>query len=172
MGKNMKKFQKRFKDIRENVEDDERKFHPRSHRTDKNVEKVLTMVHSDRRLAMKQAYYVEILKRLHEAVRRKRPELWPNDWILHHDNVPVNKVLPVKNFLAKKWITEMEYPPSSPHLAPNGLWLFPQIKSALKGRRFQDSEDIQKCDNGTESYFIKRSCKDVSKSGSIAGLST
>jgi hypothetical protein len=25
-----------------------------------------------------QAYYMEILKRLHEAVRRKRPELWPN----------------------------------------------------------------------------------------------
>jgi hypothetical protein len=26
------------------------------------------------------AYYVEILKRLREALRRKRPELWPNDW--------------------------------------------------------------------------------------------
>jgi len=26
-----------------------------------------------------QAYYVEILKRLHEALRRKRPELWPKD---------------------------------------------------------------------------------------------
>jgi len=23
-----------------------------------------------------------------EAVLRKRPELWPNDWILHHDNAP------------------------------------------------------------------------------------
>jgi hypothetical protein len=27
------------------------------------------------------AYYVEILKQLHEAVCRKRLELWPNDWI-------------------------------------------------------------------------------------------
>jgi hypothetical protein len=26
-----------------------------------------------------QAYYMEMLKRLHEAVRRKRPELWPSD---------------------------------------------------------------------------------------------
>jgi hypothetical protein len=26
-----------------------------------------------------QAYFVEILKRLCEAVRRKRPELWPTD---------------------------------------------------------------------------------------------
>jgi hypothetical protein len=33
-----------------------------------------------------QAYYVEILKRLREAVRRKSPELWPDDWIIHHNN--------------------------------------------------------------------------------------
>jgi hypothetical protein len=32
-----------------------------------------------------QAYYVEILEHLHEAVRRKRPELWNSIWILHHD---------------------------------------------------------------------------------------
>jgi alpha-L-fucosidase len=40
-----------------------------------------------------QAYYMEILKRLREAVRRKRPELWTNDWILHHDNAPAHKAL-------------------------------------------------------------------------------
>jgi hypothetical protein len=26
-------------------------------------------------------------------VRIKRPELWPNDWILHHDNAPAHKEL-------------------------------------------------------------------------------
>jgi hypothetical protein len=39
------------------------------------------------------ASYVEILKRLLEAVNRKRPELWPNDWILHHGNAPAHKTL-------------------------------------------------------------------------------
>jgi hypothetical protein len=41
----------------------------------------------------------------------------------------------------------MEYPPCPPYfpdLAPNDLWLLPEIKSALKGRRFQDIENIQK----------------------------
>jgi hypothetical protein len=38
----------------------------------------------------------------------------------------------------------MEHPPHSPDLTPNDLWLFPNIKSALKGRRFPDTEDIQK----------------------------
>jgi hypothetical protein len=50
----------------------------------------------------------------------------------------------VKQFLPKKSITEMENPPHSPHLAPNDLYLFPEIQSDLKGRRFQDTEDIQR----------------------------
>jgi transposase len=53
-------------------------------------------------------------------------------------------MLSVKQFLAQKSITELECPPYSPDLAPNDFWLFPKIKSALKGQRFQDIEDIQK----------------------------
>jgi hypothetical protein len=38
-------------------------------------------------------------------------------------------------------------------LALNDFYLFPKINSALKGRRFQNTEDIQNvCDDGTESY--------------------
>jgi hypothetical protein len=58
-----------------------------------------------------QAYYVELPKRLREAVRRKRPELWPNDWILHHNEAPAHKALSVKQLLAQKSITEMEHQP-------------------------------------------------------------
>jgi hypothetical protein len=45
--------------------------------------------------SVNQTHYVEILKRLHEAVRR-RPELWRSDWILHHDNAAAHKALSVK----------------------------------------------------------------------------
>jgi hypothetical protein len=31
---------------------------------------------------------MKILKRLREAVLRRRPELWPNVWILHHNSAP------------------------------------------------------------------------------------
>jgi hypothetical protein len=51
---------------------------------------------------------------LREAVRRKGVELWPNDWILHHDNASAYKALSVKQFLAQKLISEMEHPPYSP----------------------------------------------------------
>jgi hypothetical protein len=60
------------------------------------------------------AYCVKTLKWLHEAVYRERPELWPNDWILHHDNAPAHKMLSVKQFLVQKLITEMEYSPPFP----------------------------------------------------------
>jgi len=64
-------------------------------------------------------YYVEVLKQLHEAVCRKRPEFLPSDWILHHDNAPVHKVLSARQFLIQKLITGMEHPPYSHYLAPN-----------------------------------------------------
>jgi hypothetical protein len=38
---------------------------------------------------------VVILKLLREGVHRERPELWPNDWILHNDSAASHEVLPV-----------------------------------------------------------------------------
>jgi hypothetical protein len=36
-------------------------------------------------------------------------------------------------FLPHKSITDLEHPPYSPDLVLNEFWLFPEIKSALKG---------------------------------------
>jgi transposase len=54
----------------------------------------------------------------------------------------------VKGFLANNNVRKRERPPYSPNLAPAEFHLFPQLKSALKGRRFCDATDIIK--NGTE----------------------
>jgi len=36
-------------------------------------------------------FYLKVLRRLRESVRRKRPEKWRvGDWILHHDNAPAH----------------------------------------------------------------------------------
>jgi hypothetical protein len=75
---------------------------------------------------------------------RKRPELWSNDWIHHHENAPAPKVLSDKQFMDQISIIHMEHPPYYPDLAPTELWLFPKIHSALKARRFQDIENMQK----------------------------
>jgi transposase len=68
--------------------------------------------------------YLEILARLREAVRRRRPELWTNAWILHHYNAPAHDALALREFLAKKSILKLDHPPYSPDLAPCELWLF------------------------------------------------
>ena len=49
-----------------------------------------------------QQYYIKVLTKLSEHVRKKRPELWRNGWILHQDNVPAHNALSVKQFLANK----------------------------------------------------------------------
>jgi hypothetical protein len=45
--------------------------------------------------------YLEILARLREAIRQRRPELWPDAWILHHDNALAHDALTDREFLAK-----------------------------------------------------------------------
>ena len=91
-----------------------------------------------------QVYYSELLKRLREKVRRKRPEPFANNsWILHHDNAPAHTALSVREFLATKQITVLEHPAYSPDLAPNEFFLFPKIKEILKGRHFDDIDNIR-----------------------------
>jgi len=89
-----------------------------------------------------QVYYLEVLERLREKVRWKRPELFANNsWILPHDNAPAHTALSVSKFLATKQITVLEYPAFSPDLAPSDFFLFPKIKEILKGRHFDDIDD-------------------------------
>jgi len=58
------------------------------------------------------AFYVEVLKRLRDRVRRVRPELWEGRrWILHHDNAPAHSALIVREVLARNSITVHEQPP-------------------------------------------------------------
>jgi histone-lysine N-methyltransferase SETMAR len=51
--------------------------------------------------------------------------------------------LSVREFLASKQTTMLEHPPYSPHLSPNDFSLFPKIKEILKGRHFDDVDDIR-----------------------------
>ena len=87
---------------------------------------------------------MEVLKRLREKVRRKRPEMFANNsWFLHQDNTPAHTALTVIEFLATKQITVLEHPTYSPDLAPSDFFLFPKIKEILKGRHFDDIDDIR-----------------------------
>jgi hypothetical protein len=47
-------------------------------------------------------------------------------------------------FLTSKCIMGMPQPPSSPDLAPCDLFLFQKVKSTVKGRHFESTENIQR----------------------------
>jgi hypothetical protein len=51
----------------------------------------------------------------------------------------------------------MERPPYSPDLGANDFWLLQKIPSPLKGRRFQDTDDIEKCEDAIELFHNRSS---------------
>jgi len=80
--------------------------------------------------------YQEVLARLRDAVRKKRPELRENQiWMLHHDNAPAHASLLIRSYLAKHQTSVVPRPPD--------FFLFPKFKTTLNGCRFQTIEEIQ-----------------------------
>jgi len=90
-------------------------------------------------------FYLQVLKRLHDSVRKKRPEMWSSgNWFLHHDNAPAHTALSVQQFLAKNNMTVIPHPPYSPDLAPCDFFVFPFMKCQTKGKRFADVSEVKK----------------------------
>ena len=88
-------------------------------------------------------FYCEVLKRLREVIRRKRPDKWKkNNWFLYHNKAPAHTSLVVRQFLSSKNITVISHPPYSPDLAPYEFFLFPKMKLRVKGRRFDTTKEI------------------------------
>jgi len=82
--------------------------------------------------------YQAVLTHLRDAVRRKRPELWENQtWMLHHNNAPAHVFLLIHSYLAKHQTSIVPHPPYSLDLAPGDFFLFPKLKTTLKGCHFQ-----------------------------------
>ena len=74
----------------------------------------------------------------------RRPQLWATgDWHLHHDDAPTYTSCLVQSFLAKHQITQVTQSLYSSDLAPGDFWLFPKLKSPLKGKIFQTVNEIQ-----------------------------
>jgi len=88
--------------------------------------------------------YQEVLARLRDSVRSKRPELWENQtWMLHHDSAPGHALLLICSYLAKHQTSVVPHPLYSPILAPADFFLFPKLQTTLKGCHFQTIEEIQ-----------------------------
>jgi len=101
-------------------------------------------------------YYKGVMERLLNRIRRVRPGMCESgDWFLLHDNAPSHNATIVKQFLAQRKVTVLDHPPYSPDLAPADYFLFPKVKSHLKGRLFDSISDIQKAVTSTLNTIAK-----------------
>jgi hypothetical protein len=95
--------------------------------------------------AINKEYYLEVIRHLRNAVRRKRPNLWASrNWQLHHDNAPAHSSHLIKSFLAKHGIPVVCQTLYSPDMALCDFWLFPKLKTPLKGCCIDSHEDIMR----------------------------
>ena len=112
------------------------------------------------------AFYVEVLKRLWENVRRKRPDQWWNStWLLYHDNAPAHAALLTDNNM-----TVVPHPLYSPDLAPSDFFLFPKVKIKLMGRKFLTLEEIQAESQAVLNTLRENYFQECLKTGRAAGI--
>ena len=90
-------------------------------------------------------YYQQVLRPLRDAARRKRPDMWAaKNFQLHHDNAPAHSAHVIHAFLAINSMSLVRQAPYYPDLARCDFWLFPKLKTILKGKRFQSRKNILK----------------------------
>jgi hypothetical protein len=108
------------------------------------IETVRELISTDRRMTLRMMEE-EVLSGLVQRIRRVRPQFQERgSWFLLHDNARRHTAVSVKQFLTTQGVPELNYLPYSPDLSPPGFFLFPKIKSMLKERRFEDTEDIER----------------------------
>ncbi|GFX62451.1 hypothetical protein TNCV_412931 [Trichonephila clavipes] len=83
------------------------------------------------------------MKKLRERVRKKRQDLQSNYTRSFHQRTSAHCTLSVKQFLASKCLTVLEYPLYSPDLAPYDFDLFFKVKKVLIGTHFQSVQEVK-----------------------------
>ena len=93
-----------------------------------------------------QHFYQQVLNCLNDWVHCCRPALWKDkSWMLHHDNAPAHTALSMWQLLTNKRVAVLGHPPYSLDLAPCDFWLFPKLKSVVKGMHFASVGNIKDC---------------------------
>ncbi|GFX97127.1 uncharacterized protein TNCV_556171 [Trichonephila clavipes] len=70
-------------------------------------------------------FYLDVMRILREAVRRKRPVLRASSgWMRHHDGTPAHTANLVQQFLTKHGTIEVADAPYSPYMSPPDFFSF------------------------------------------------
>jgi len=96
---------------------------------------------------IKREFYVEVLRRLRESVRRKDRK---NGGMATGSCTTTMRPHTLHILCGSFWPnTAPQQPPYSPDLAPSDFFLFPRLKKVLKGHRFEATEGIKRISTKT-----------------------
>ncbi len=88
--------------------------------------------------------YIQALRNMREAYRRKRPLLWQSrDFHLLQDNASPHTSDDTHDYLLSVQQSVWQHPRYSPDLSPCDFWAFPALKEKIKGHTFQSLDDLQ-----------------------------
>jgi histone-lysine N-methyltransferase SETMAR len=84
----------------------------------------------------------ETLKKLKKRFQRVRSHKDVIKVLLHHSNVRPHTNLRTREAITKLQWTVLPHPLYSPDLAPSDYHLFGPLKDAIRGKRFEDDEEV------------------------------
>ena len=95
-------------------------------------------------------YYANVIKQLRVAITENRRGKLAAGVLLLHDNAPLHKSRVAQAAIRECKFEQLNHPPYSPELAPSDYYLFRNLKSHLRGTRFQDDDELKAA---TEAWF-------------------
>lgn len=95
-------------------------------------------------------YYMALLDRLSDEIKKKRPHLAKKKILFHQDNAPSHKAKVTEEKFKQLGWELLPHPPYSPDLAPSDYHLFTELKKWLAGKKFYSNEEVEW---ETEAYF-------------------
>lgn len=89
------------------------------------------------------AYYSNVLTELRESIKAKRRGKISKGILMLHDNAPSHTAHVTVDTLTKLKFELLPHPAYSPDLAPSDFHVFRKLKSDMKGKRFNDDEEVK-----------------------------
>ena len=102
---------------------------------------VATIALEDQRTVTAEWYSNTCLTAVFKKLRERRPRSGLSGLFLHQDNASSHNARLTSTFLEQQSMRVLPHPPYSPDLAPCNFFVFPKVKQALCGKRFDTPED-------------------------------
>ncbi|XP_067660295.1 histone-lysine N-methyltransferase SETMAR-like [Haliotis asinina] len=87
-------------------------------------------------------YYANLLKQVRQSIKEKQRGKIRRGILLHQDKAPVHTSRAATETARECGYEILPHPPYSPDLAPSDFHLFPRLKKHIRGKKFQDDDEL------------------------------